>query len=135
MSSTENESSEYSSDESLSSSEEIDNIYHELQSMELDQSIEVQPPIQLQEPIQQQIQQHQILEVQVDQPVNQPEWEVHSVIGHTLIDGLIYYKIRWAPLGEWLDSWEPSNQCACDTIIRYYYENLLLMDYNLRHRV
>lgn len=66
--------------------------------------------------------QHQVMEMNVEPvpvepaPVNQPESEVHSVIGHTLIDRMIYYKIRWAPVGEWLDSWEPSNQCACDTI-------------------
>lgn len=58
------------------------------------------------------------------------EWEVHSIIDHYISAGIIYYRVRWSPLGEWEDTWEPGFNCSCDGMIRQYFENKLIFGTN-----
>lgn len=55
------------------------------------------------------------------------EWEVHSIVGHHVSNGMIYYRVRWSPPGEWEDTLEPSINCQCDNLIRQYFERHLFL--------
>lgn len=141
--------SEYSSDEteiaSSSSSGTNDNQVnreqqpvYEIQHPTLQQNL-----IQVQQLDQPQIQQvwdnnnNEYLQHNLQQPIildldniNQEqlirvEWEVHSIVGHYVSAGNIYYRLRWSPPGEWEDTWEPSVNCQCDNLIRAYVEQHL----------
>lgn len=59
-------------------------------------------------------------------------WEVHAIIDSYVLDGTIYYRVQWAPLGSYEDSWEPAAHCLCDRLIREYFERRFIAEHRFR---
>jgi hypothetical protein len=47
------------------------------------------------------------------------EWEVEGIVDSAIINGVFYYKVRWA--GDYEDSWQPPRDIDCYNFVNAFH--------------
>lgn len=57
-------------------------------------------------------------------------YPVNAIIDHQFRTGqILYYLLKWSPIGRYEDSWEPSCNLSCDRLIIEYWQRRALVQY------